>query len=76
MASTERKQIGVPKSNNGGTNPGPTSTLSRNYAGGASFADLFRIADRKTPAMADGTLHGNIANLTHRGINWDGSINT
>lgn len=77
MASTERKQIGVPKSNAGASPvPGPTLTTSVAYGAGAGSASLYRIADRKTPAMADGTLHGNIANLTLRGSNFDGSLNT
>lgn len=76
MASTERKQIGVPRKTTAGSNQGPTLTTSVNYGAGAGSNSLYRIADRKTPAMADGTLHGNIANLTHRGLNYDGSLNT
>lgn len=77
MASTEREQVAVPKSNNSGSgNVGPTLTTSVNYSAGAGSDSLYRITDRKTPAMADGSLHGKIENLTHRGTNFDGSINT
>lgn len=77
MASTEREQVAVPKSNNAASPVvGPTLTTSVNYGDGAGSNSLYRIADRKTPAMADGSLHGLIANLTHRGSNFDGSLNT
>ncbi len=76
MASTERKQVGLPLRNGTALTPsGPTRTESVNYVTAASQL-LYRIADRKTPAMADGTLHGNIANLTQRGGNYDGQLNT
>lgn len=76
MASTERKQIGVPKSTNAASPVvGPTLTTSVAYGAGAGSMSLYRIADRKTPVMT-GSLHGLIADLTHRGSNFDGSLNT
>lgn len=77
MPSTEREQVTVPKSNNSGdANVGPTLTTS--VAGGSAGGSnsLYRVADRKTPAMADGSMHGLIGNLTYRGDNFDGSVNT
>ena len=77
MASTERKQIGVARKNEAGEgNQGPTLTTSVAYGAGAGSNSLYRIADRKTPAMADGSMPGKIENLTRRGTNYDGSLNT
>lgn len=77
MASTERKQVAVPRSaNHVGQNQGPTLTTSVAYGAGAGSNSLYRIADRKTPAMANGSLHGLTKDLTHRGTNYDGSLNT
>jgi len=76
MASTERKQVGVPLRNGTALTPsGPTLTTSVNYVSAASQS-LYRIADRKTPVMADGSMHGKIENLTQRGGNYDGQLNT
>ena len=74
---TERKQVGLPGRNGSVLTPaGPTKTTSVNYANGNGLQELYRIADRKTPAMADGSLHGLIANLTQRGANFAATTHT
>lgn len=74
---TERKQVGLPGRNGSALTPaGPTLTTSVNYAGSAGLQQLYRVADRKTPAMADGSMHGLIGNLTQRGANFDGTVHT
>lgn len=77
MASTERKQVSVPKTTAASSStPGPTLIVSTNYQAGAGAPGLYRLADRGTPVMADGSMHGKINNVTFRGTNFDGSLNT
>lgn len=74
---TERKQVGLPGRNGAVlTPPGPTLTTSVNYGNGAGLQQLYRVADRRTPVMADGSVHGLIGNLTFRGGNFDGTVHT
>jgi hypothetical protein len=75
-SGTEREQVGVP-GGKAGTQVaplGPTTTLRNSYTQGNAQTGLYGVVDRKTPAMADGSLHGKINNLTHRGSNFDGAI--
>lgn len=74
MASTMRKQVAVPKSTAiGGHVAGLTTKTT--FATAAS-PSLYGVVERKTPAMADGSLHGKITGLSHSNTNFDGQINT
>lgn len=74
MASTQRKQVGTPKSNAAGGHAATLTTKTTFATAGSN--SLYGVVERKTPAMADGSLHGKITGLSVTNLNFDGQVDT